>query len=283
MNKKILIIMFVAIFLITSVGAISAAKDSIPVKIVWNDVDDQPDFVIVELIKDGKVVDTAKLTAGNSWKTVFKVTDDGKYDVKEKISDDYSYKVSGNAKGGFVIHNKMVENAVKDDSDDVLGASAEEPAADVTPADGNRSSDADDEVLSAEDGNGSSDAAGDAMAIAEDGILADGNGTNGTDSNSTDNSTDDSNSTDNSTDDSTDDTPTVGTTKDKSSKDKTKDEKTTKTKTKTTTTTTITTKIINQTKKPVNATIDHKNTGFPIVVLIIALFVAIFIPLSRKK
>ena len=262
MNKKILIIL-IAIFLVTSVGVISAADDSlsIPVKIVWTGEGDIPDSVTVNLIKDGKVVDKATLNEKNSWNTTFKVDDDGNYEVQEQISGDYSHKISGNAKKGFVITNVLKEDAI--------GVSEEDTVAEDTSGD---------DVIDVPDNESAAgDASIDDEPIAEpsDDIPAGGNGTG--DSNSTDNSTD-SNSTDNATDDTTDGaTDDASDDVDDGSDNDTKDEVTTTTKT------TTTTKIIKQEKKPVNTTNNHKKTGFPIVILVIAVFVAAFIPLSRRK
>ena len=253
MNKEILIVLLVAICLITSVGVISAANDShfIPVKIVRNGDGNIPDFVIVELIKDGKVIDTKKITAEDSWKTTFKVDDDGNYKVKEKTLDGCSFTVSKDG-DGFIIKNVF-------DKEEVIGVSNDESVAADEFADEDMITATDDESILDVDATGGKN-------------LTDGNGTGN--SNSTDNSTGESNSTDNSTDDATVDTNDDV----DDAADDSDDEKTI-----TTTKTTTTTKIIKQEKKPVNTTSNNIKTGFPIVVLVIAVFVAAFIPLSRRK
>ncbi len=235
MYKKLLGILVIAVFLIISVGAISAA-DSVSVKVTWDG--DAPDHVTVNLIKDGKVVDSAQLSASNSWKTTFKVDDDGLYKVSEIVSDDYSYSVSGNANSGFVISNKLVKTA------DVLGASEDEAIADSSA----------DDVLE----DNSSDVE------------------NSTETGDT-NTTDDSNVTDdtNVTDDETDGTDTEDESEEVNE----------------TITTTITehqvTKLVKQVdkKKPVNNTtkVKNRNTGFPVAVLVCAVFAAAFVPFTRKK
>lgn len=235
MYKKLLGILVIAVFLITSVGAISAA-DSVSVKVTWDG--DAPDYVTVNLIKDGKVVDSAKLNDSNSWKTTFKVDDDGSYKVSEVVSDEYSYSVSGNANSGFVISNKLVK------TDDILGASVDETIADSSA----------DDVLE----DNSSDVE---------------NSTETDDANATDdtNTTDDTNA----TDDETDGTDTED-----------ESEEVTETVTSTVTEHQVT-KIVEQPdkKKPVNNTtkVKNKNTGLPVAVLICAVFVAAFVPFTRKK
>lgn len=119
MYKKFFAIMVIAAFLITSVGVISAADDSISVKIIWDDNgNDKPDSVTVNLIKDGAVVDSAKLSSDNGWKATFKVDDDGDYQVKELIGSDYFAKVYGNSENGFVIKNHFVNSDVLGIDDD---------------------------------------------------------------------------------------------------------------------------------------------------------------------
>ena len=250
MYKKLLGILVIAVFLITSVSAISAS-DSISVKVIWAG-GDAPDFVTVNLIKDGKVVDSAKLSASNSWKTAFKVDDEGSYNVSEVVSGDYSYSVSGNANSGFVISNKLVKTS------DVLATSADDAVA------------------------GSS--IDDAVSQEADDVLDENETSSGVD-NSTE--TDDSNSTEdtNTTDE---DKVTEGTdvTEDDNVADDETEEEITETITTTTTEHQIT-KVVKQEdkKKPVNNTtkIKNRNAGFPIVVLICAVFAAAFIPLSRRK
>lgn len=246
MYKKLLGILVIAVFLITSVGAISAS-DSISVKVTW-DGGDAPDSVTVNLIKDGNVVDSAKLSASNSWKTTFKVDDDGLYKVSEVVSGDYSYSVSGNANSGFVISNKLVK------TDDVLATSVDDAVAD---------SSADDAVS-----NGAED------VLNENETSSDENSTE-TDGGNT---TEDTNATD-------EDNVTEGT--DVTEDDNvTEDEEITETITTTTTEHQIT-KTANQAdkKKPVNHTakVKNRNAGFPIAVLVCAVFAAAFMPLSRRK
>lgn len=263
MYKKLFAVLVIATFLITSVGIISAADDSISVKIIWDgNSNDRPSSVTVNLIKEGAVVDTAKLSSDNGWKTTFNVSGDGDYQVKEVIGSDYLPKVYGNDKNGFVIKNHLVNTGI-------LGT------------DDGSSSDKDDSIAS--DNNISDN---DTLINGSNPLTADNsNGTGDNNSTSDDtNGTEDANSTDDSTDNSTDDSKSSDDSKDKSTKE---DSKTTvkTTKTTKTTNTTTTTKIIKQDKKkPENTTKSKMNhVGFPILVLVIAVFAAIFIPLNRKK
>lgn len=271
MYKKAFAIMIVAIFLITSLGIISAANDSIsiPVKIVWNDVDDTPNEVVVQLIKDNKVVDKVILNDSNSWHAIFKVDSPGNYHVKEIISNDYSSSVSGNVKSGFVIKNsQIVEDDILAGLDD-MDFDSDESTVDGDAIDSDDST-VDDGVID------SDDSSVDDGVIDSDESSVVSNGTD--DKNSTDNSnsTDDSNSTNNSTvPDDSDDSKGNDDSDDSSNDDSNNKKPTTKTKT------TTTTKIIKQNNTPNNTT--KHNTGFPIVVLVIAVFVAAFIPLSRRK
>lgn len=244
MNKKLLTILLVAVFLIASVSFISAADTSddeisvsknIPVKIKWNDndqTDHRPSSVTVSLIKDGSVVDTKTLSEENSWSATFNVDGDGSFSVKQSEISDYSTSTSGSSSSGFVIINKL--NA------EVLGA-----AEDDTPLEENDTSATDNE-------NTNNNAQGE-------------NDTNNTDENNTDDTTQEENTTG---DNGTDDAPVVI-----SQKKETKD-------------------IIKETvkkpdKKPEKQKpaqkAKTKNTGLPIVVLIIAVMVVAFIPFVRKK
>lgn len=243
MYKKLLAVSILAIFLITSVGAISAA-DSISVKVVW-DGSDVPDHVTVNLLKDGKIVDTAKLSASNSWKTTFHVDDDGNYKVSES-SGDYSSQISGSAESGFVITNTLVK-------EDVLAASDDDNLEEASA----------DDKLSQEDAP----------------VLAD-NETASDDADSTDNTTDE-----NSTEEDNSTEETNVTEDDNATEEDTEE---------ITESETITTKIVEKedvvkvvekNKKPQNNTTktQHKNTGFPLAALVCAVFVAAFVPFSRKK
>jgi len=237
----------IAIFLITSVGAISAA-DSISVKVVW-DGGDAPDHVTVNLLKDGKIVDTAKLSSGNSWKATFKVDDDGNYQVSEEDSTEYSSSISGSAESGFVITNTILKG-------DVLSASDDDSLEDSSAGD----------ELSQDDDS----------ALTENETVTEENDT-AEDENSTDvaedTSTEDDNVTDNdtATDEVTEIDEEVTITSETTKivkKDKPSDTKVAK-------------KDKNNTKNVTKS--KNNNTGFPVVALICAVFVVAFVPFSRKK
>ena len=253
MFKKLLAIFIVLLFLITSISVISAVDDSntISVKVLWeDDIAEVPDEVVVNLLKDGKIVDSAKLNDTNSWNTTFEVDDDGNYEVEEVISDDYSTEITGNAKEGFTVKNALAKQ-------DVLGAATEDSL---------KESSADDNLSQAED---------DLASAGDNFLLGDNSTGNGTSNSSTNSST--NNSTNNST---------VIATNDDNDADSNDDDDDSDEKTTTTITTTTTTKKVTKQddKKPENTTeTKNNNTGFPIIVLVIAVFVAIFVPLSRKK
>ena len=124
MRKKILAILFISIFLIVSIGLISAAEEGddagnasnpIKVKIVWNDngnATSRPDQIIVNLLRDGKVVEFIKLNESNFWNATFNTQNDGgNYEVHlaDNMSN-YSVSYNGSAEKGFVINCTLKEN-----------------------------------------------------------------------------------------------------------------------------------------------------------------------------
>lgn len=252
MNKKIFTIFLIAILLIISAGVVSAADNQddskvISVKINWDDaakISERPDQVKVNLIKDGNVVDTVVLKESNSWKATFKAQGDGTFNVKVADLDDYSVKVGGDANAGFIVTSSLKA--------DVLSASEDESVV-------QEDSDSDD-------------------------VLSDDETTfdeNETDENETDDDGDDTNGTDdeNATDEEVNDTasddgenidgvmPTVDSQKTPITKEKQD-----------------THKIV---KKPLKkhkiAKSKMRNTGLPIVALVVILGIVAFVPFSRKK
>lgn len=281
MNKRIFAIFLVAIFLIVSVGVISAADDQsdvsadvdvkkvsnskvISVKIVWDDADKtgaRPDSVKVNLVKDGVVVDEVTLSESNSWSATFKAqSGDGTFKVTQSGNiGDYSVSTSGNADNGFIIVNKVKA--------DVLGASEDEtPLAEDTSDD-------------AKDVEGSTP---------DDDVIGD---ENDTETNSTEEESDSSD--DNATDEETasDD---ANTTEEETASDGANatdvettsagpTEKVTDTPTKNPVTKEKVKKVIKPLKKN-NVTKEKlKNTGIPLMVLVVAVFTAIFVPISGRK
>ncbi len=261
MNKRIFAIFSIAIFLIVSIGIISAADTQddlsadadavssskvIPVKIVWDDAGNtgaRPASVTVSLIKDGAVVDTVTLSESNSWSATFNAQSGGSFKVTQSGSlADYSVSISGSADSGFVIVNQIKADA--------LGASENEaPIAENASDD----SDAADDQLSNDTDETNATDSDDSNATDE----------NSTDDNSTDeNSTDDSNATDgNSTvDNQTDNTPA----KNPVTKEQIK-------------------KVVKPIKKNNVTKTQLRNTGIPLVVLVVAAFAAVFVPFSRNK
>ena len=88
-------------------------KTEIPVEKKW--IGKVLKEIEVQLLANGKEIQTAKLNEGNSWKHTFKdlpvYDDNGKeitYTVKETKVEGYESKIEGNAKDGFVITNKEI-------------------------------------------------------------------------------------------------------------------------------------------------------------------------------
>lgn len=269
MNRKLLTILFIAVFLTACVSFVSAADDiktqDISVKLTWDDIVNLPDKVTVNLLKDNKVVDTKVLSKSNSWSAVFKnQEDDGKYSIKVNDNKDYSFHIIGDAKKGFIIKENPLDG-------DILGIDNETTVEDVLNTE-IPSSDNEDNLTEDESGNDNQTATEEETTPTED---AQSNSTD--DDNSTDDSTD--NSTDDSTDNSTENSTSTDD-KDDTSKDKnTKTKKTTKTKE------TVKTKIVkhyNKTKPENNTKQDMKKTGIPIALVLVAM-IAIFVPIIRRK
>ena len=266
MNKKIFAIFLIAALLIISVGVISAADNqddskAISVKINWDDaakISERPNQVKVNLIKDGNVVDTVVLSESNSWKDTFKASSDGTFKVQASDLDDYSFNVNGDANAGFVVTYSLKA--------DVLGASDDEPVIEDT--------DSSDESVIAQSNESDDDSniIGDAESGTDD--VNDTNAT-GEDDNATDGETED----DNTTDEDINDTesadgvytdgmvPTVVSEKIPVTKEKQDTHK-------------IVKKPLKKHKIPKS---KMRNTGLPIVALVVLLGIVAFVPFSRKK
>lgn len=251
--KRLFAILLVLIFLITSVGAISAA-DSITVKVSG----DMPDQVTVSLLCDGKIVDTAKLTQSNGFKTTFNVNDDGNYYINTSSSSDYSFSVSGNSGSGFIIVSKQIK-------EEVLTATNDDVEEDTSLA---TDEDSSDDVL-ADDTSNDDTCSTDETTTADETAAADETTTDDETSDS-DDSTDTTNDTSDS-DNETDDNTTEVTSVDDTQKDNVK--KVIKQK--------IKHKLVKHPKKN-NATKVKHNTGLPVVLVLVAIC-AMFVPFSRRK
>ncbi len=83
----------------------------------WDDSENaaghRPESVTVDLTRDGKVVATAELSAGNAWAYTFEDLEkvDG-YSVEERHVERYEAEYGGNEKDGFVITNVYNESSV---------------------------------------------------------------------------------------------------------------------------------------------------------------------------
>ncbi|MEB3060097.1 Cna B-type domain-containing protein [Parvimonas micra] len=93
-------------------------KTQVPVEKKW--IGKVLKEIEVQLLANGKEVQTAKLNEANSWKHTFKdlpkYDDNGKeivYTVKEVAIEGYESKIEGNAKDGFVITNKEIPKKPK--------------------------------------------------------------------------------------------------------------------------------------------------------------------------
>ena len=271
MNKNILAIFLIAVLLMVCAGAVSAAdsqddSNPISVKISWNDaskVSERPSQVQVDLIKDGKVVDTAVLKESNSWKATFKAQGDGAFTVKATGLDDYSVSVEGNADSGFVVKCSLNddvltasedESAVQEDSasDDVLSDSENDESGDDILSDGENETGSDDDTNVTGDDDTATNGADDGNATDED-----------------DNATDDEANETVSADGENIDGVPPSVTMEKKPVDKEKQN---------------THKIVNKPiKKHKIAKSKLRNTGLPIAALVIMVGVAAFVPYSRKK
>lgn len=133
MNRNIFVLVLVSIFLIASVGFLSAADsdgaslENIHVKKVWKDngfESDRPSSVQVLLFVDGNLVNKTILNESNEWQAIFKnVNVSGDIKVVENTSySNYNVSYSGNAKDGFVITSTILKKAnnevVANSSDD---------------------------------------------------------------------------------------------------------------------------------------------------------------------
>lgn len=243
MNKKLISAGILLFILIISVGIVSAQGGDAK-SIHVSATGDMPGSITVSLLCDGKVVDSATLSNGNSWSKTFKVNDDGHYTIVANDNPDYSMSVSGNEDNGFVVYSKHVGEKLAASNDDPVREN--DSSNDDVPAANNISD------VNVTDDN------------ATDDDVADDNGTD-------DNATVPGDVIDNSSDKNTNKTDKI---KNNSNVNKT----------------VYKNKIVKkETKKPAekkeNKTnkVKLRNTGLPLVVLVIAAFVAIFIPLSRKK
>lgn len=252
MNKKLLTILFIAVFLIVSASFVCAEGEtkSIPVKIIWDDADhtsDRPAQITVKLTCNDSVVDSALLSESNSWATTFNVQDDGStYKVQSETPTDYSTKINEDGQG-FLITNKIIADKLS--TSETESPIEETNTEDTTPTNSDGTS------------NGTS------------------NGESNTNDANKTNETEDTNKTDN-------ENKSQDTT---SNNDKTKD--TNQTKKPEQKVQKIVQKVQKSVKKtkPVqknNKTVDPaklKHTGLPIIALVLVVIIVAFIPIIRRK
>lgn len=141
MNKNLFVLVLVSIFLIASVGFISAVDndgaglEDIHVKKVWKDKgfeSDRPNSIQVLLFVDGDLVNKTDLNDSNEWQAIFKNVDvSGDVKVVENTSySDYNTSYSGNAKDGFVITSTILKNATNNVIDNASDDNGTVPAKD---------------------------------------------------------------------------------------------------------------------------------------------------------
>ncbi|MGN0243358.1 MAG: Cna B-type domain-containing protein [Lachnospiraceae bacterium] len=87
---------------------------SLSVKKVWDDDNNRanarPESITVQLIQNGKVVETVTLNHYNQWQYIFTgLSENGRYTVKEITPKDYSANYTGNIASGYVITNRYTE------------------------------------------------------------------------------------------------------------------------------------------------------------------------------
>ena len=130
MNKKIFAIIAVSIFLLSAISFVSAQETSdsgntvshsFSVKINWDDngqTNARPDSIKVDLMKNGKVIDTKTLTKSNSWSVTFNVAEEGNFAVKEvtKLSG-YSSTVKNGPNNEFEIKYTLKDNTSNEPQD----------------------------------------------------------------------------------------------------------------------------------------------------------------------
>lgn len=251
MNKKLITIFLLAALLIVSLGVISAADNdksqSISVSIKWNDnghSNARPDSVVVNLIKNDNIIENKTLNKENSWSATFNVDGDGSYSVSEDAPSNYSVSKSGSVSRGFVITNTYKA--------DVLSAKENDKPLNNTETA---------ELIGDENNTGENDT-----------VIENNTDTNSSDENNT-------KTTDNETVDNTTPPQYDGDTvqeleissKIEKSKEVKKDVKKEDKEKK-------------KPPKPKNVTQNPlKNTGIPAVILVVAVFVAAFIPYRRNK
>lgn len=261
MNKKLITIFLLAALLTVSVGFIYAADNdesqSISISINWNDnghANARPESVVVNLIKDGNIIDNKTLNKENSWSATFNVDGDGSYSVSEDAPSNYSVSKSGSASSGFVITNTYKA--------DVLSAKENETPLKVAEVDDKAVNNTETaELIGDENNTGENDT-----------VIENNTDTNSSDENDT--KTTEGGTVGNTTppqyDEDTIDELEISSKIEKSKEIKKDVKKEDKEKKKP--------------PKPKNVTQNNlRNTGIPAVILVVAVFVAAFIPYKRNK
>ena len=111
---------------------------------IWDDADDQegkrPDSITIRLYADGKLKDTATVTAEDGWKWTFAnlPKDDNGKDIVYTITEDkipgYDSVITGNVSTGFTITNSHISDPGEPDKPDPDTPDPDEPDPAPDPA-----------------------------------------------------------------------------------------------------------------------------------------------------
>lgn len=291
MNKKIFAILSISIFLIAAVSFVCASNEEITVSMDWKDdgfESERPSGVTVNLLEDGKIIDTIILKESKLWNGSFKVSEYGDYSIEVEDVPNYTITTKNTYEDEYIVTAKIMKDSVLKASDDepvetddkdtsVEKASDDEPTEtnqDNTPVEKTdkkvvKSNKKDTKVentnIVIQQASNNKNVLGDIVTDP----TYDGNNTNNNNTNNTNNTTNNS-----------------------TNSNQTTNGNNTQNKTTTKVTTTETIKVISKEPKKENKTpekdnntnaTDLKNTGIPVAVLILVAMAAIFIPILRKK
>ncbi|WP_405304506.1 Cna B-type domain-containing protein [Methanobrevibacter sp.] len=263
MNKKIFAIILVSIFLLSAISFVSAetsdsgnsASHPISVKIKWNDnanADARPDSITITLMKNGEIIGTKILNESNSWKTAFNATEDGNFSIKQVTNlSDYTLSINDSSNDEIEITSTLKGSASGEpqENDSANSNTLAAIVIEESVADTNDSSNETNPTNNTTDNNATNN-------------TTDNNATN----NNTANNTTDNNATNNTTDNNATNNSTANNTTDNNA----------------TNNTTINNDVSKDTPKPVPKKEDNRPTelmkvGIPIIILLIAIFVAVIL------
>ena len=115
----------------------------VKVKKTWEDNQDEdgsrPDFVTIQLLADGEVVQTQRITADDNWEYVFKELPkyneqvEINYTVEEELPAGYTKEIKGNAMDGYEIVNSHTPEPTPTPTPDSTPTPTPTPTPDSTP------------------------------------------------------------------------------------------------------------------------------------------------------